>query len=61
MAASRSITCKQRIFAETLKQAEDVIDGQPPFAAVNQLHSTPVLQIDAGNDQIAGDFGCACI
>ena len=41
---------EQRIFAEALEQAENVVDGEAPLAAVHELHGAAVLQVDAGND-----------
>ena len=41
---------QQRVFAETLEQAEDVVNGQAALASVNELDGAAVLQIDAGDD-----------
>ena len=41
---------EQRVIAEAVEQAEDVVDREAPLAAVHQLHGAAVLQIDARND-----------
>ena len=44
---------KQRIFAETIKQAEHVVDGQLCVpASVYELYGTPVLEIDARDQHL---------
>ncbi len=50
MAASEIDDMQQRILAEALEQAEDIVDGQAPLAPVHQLHGAAILQIDAGDN-----------
>jgi hypothetical protein len=42
----------QRIPAELIKQAEDVIHGETALASMDQLDGAPGLQIDARNQHV---------
>ncbi len=42
----------QRMLAEAVQQTTHVVHRELAFASVNQLHSAPVLQVDARNHHI---------
>ena len=41
---------QDRVIAEALEQAEDIVNGKRQLPAANQLHGFAALQINAGND-----------